>query len=256
MNCHEMLALLHPYVDGELDLVRSLELDHHLEQCPACAEALRKEQGLRDALRNPSLYHRAPADLRDQLRSAIRRGRGGRRPLSGAAGRVLAVAASLAVVALLSWAVVRVRSLPSAEDRVAQEVVSSHVRSLMASHLLDVASTNQHTVKPWFAGRLDFAPAVENLADKDYSLVGGRLDYIDNHKAAALVYNRRNHVINLFIWPATGAADEAPRVVTLQGYHVVHWTRAGLTYWAVSDLNERELQQFARLIDHQEAPGQ
>jgi anti-sigma factor RsiW len=249
VNCHETQTLLHPYVDGELDLVRSLELDRHLQECPACAEAVGKEQRLRDALGNPALYHRPPAGLRDDLRAALRQGRYARKPLPGSLRAALALAASVALVSLLGWAVVAWRSFSAAGEQVAREVVASHVRSLMAGHLLDVASSNEHRVKPWFTGRLDFAPAVPNPADEDYPLAGGRLDYLDNREVAALVYKRRDHVINLFVWPVTGAADEAPRERTSQGYHLVHWTRGGLTYWAVSDLNAGELRQFVKLID-------
>jgi anti-sigma factor RsiW len=135
-----------------------------------------------------------------------------------------------------------------AEELVAREVVSSHVRSLMANHLVDVASSNQHTVKPWFNGQVNFSPAVKNLDGKGFSLVGGRLDYVNDRTVAALVYKRREHVINVFIWPSTTAGDSAPQSTQRQTFRLIHWKDAGLTYWVVSDLNEAELQEFVELI--------
>jgi anti-sigma factor RsiW len=252
MQCEEVANLLHAFVDGELELERTLEVERHVQECPACAQALAEQQALRTALHDPALYHRPPAGLRERIRSSLRPAA---RP--SVAGRVLpwrrlrvgvAVAASLAFVALLAWGVVRVLSVPGADDLLAREVVAGHVRSLMASHLLDVASSDRHTVKPWFSGQLDFAPQVKDLAADGFPLSGGRLDYLDNHKAAAVVYRRNRHVINLFIWPAAGRPPSPPRAQTLQGFHLVDWTDADLTYWAVSDLNEEELREFVRLI--------
>jgi anti-sigma factor RsiW len=119
----------------------------------------------------------------------------------------------------------------------------------MANHLVDVPSSNKHTVKPWFDGKLDFSPPVVNLTSQGFPLVGGRLDYLDNKEVAAIVYKRREHVINLFVWPTTQNAG-GETVTMLQGYHVIHWTKAGMTYWAVSDLDEDELQTFVRLVQN------
>jgi anti-sigma factor RsiW len=143
----------------------------------------------------------------------------------------------------------RGQPLPSADVRVAQQVVANHVRSLMLSGRdVDVASSDQHTVKPWFNGRVAFSPPVRKLDGAGFELVGGRLDVLDGQKVAALVYKRRAHVINLFVWPAAESSALPPRTLTTQGYHVIHWTDGDLTYWVASDLNEAEMQEFVDLI--------
>jgi len=129
-----------------------------------------------------------------------------------------------------------------------REVVSSHIRSLMANHLTDVASTDQHTVKPWFNGKLDFSPPVSDLATSGYPLIGGRLDYLRGRPVAALVYQRRKHLINVFAWPDEGVADAETPPRTQQGYHIIHETHGGMAYWIVSDLNSDELSSFGKLL--------
>ena len=139
------------------------------------------------------------------------------------------------------------RSQSRTDNLLAQEVVSSHIRSMMLNHLVDVPSSDQHTVKPWFNGKLDFAPEVKDFADQGFPLAGGRLDYIDNRTVAALVYQRRKHSINLFIWPSPGAPIN-PQQFSVNGYHIIHWTKSGASYWAVSDVNSTDLSEFAELV--------
>jgi len=250
VNCEEMKPLLHGYADSELDLVRSLEVESHLQECAACSASLRLLRELRQALGDGSLYHRAPAGLRQGVRSALPRATRPRLTVADLAVRSLAVAASLALVAILTWGVVRQGTTRPAEDLLAQEVVSDHVRSLLVGQdpRVDVASSDRHEVKPWFNGRVPFSPVVRDLEAEGYPLVGGRLDYLSNRKVVALVYKYRKHPINLFIWAEPDAADEPTRVQTRQGFQLVHWTKDGMTYWAVSDLNADELLAFADLI--------
>jgi len=248
VKCEAITDLLHPFVDGELELVRSLAVERHLQTCPACAAALKELQALRGALAEPALYHRAPAALRDRVRASLRpasRTRAATRPFPW---RSLAVAASLAFVATLMLVTLRGRPLPSVDEQLAQQVIAGHVRSLvLPGREVDVASSDQHTVKPWFNQRVTFSPPVNRLDGADFELVGGRLDYLDRQKVAVLVYQRRSHVINLFVWPAADRSSQPPRTLTVEGYHVIHWSDGDLTYWAVSDLNEAELREFVEL---------
>jgi anti-sigma factor RsiW len=155
------------------------------------------------------------------------------------------MAATIGVVALVGALLVQTSKRPSESQMVSEQVVSSHIRSLMANHLADVPSTDQHTVKPWFNGKLDFAPVVKDLSPEGFPLVGGRLDYLNDRPVAALVYRRRQHPINLFVWPSTNS-DTDLGTTTIKGYNLVHWTHGHVTYWAVSDLNPAELKDFAR----------
>jgi anti-sigma factor RsiW len=246
MGCADVRDLLHGYVDGELDLVRGLEIERHLQDCPECARAHSALLSLRTALRTEALRLAPPAALREQVRSSLRRAD----PEAAARRRMpwrgLAVAASLAFVLVAAWGA-RLWWADSRDDRVAQEVAASHIRSLLPGHAPGVESSKQHTVKPWFLGKVPFAFPVRDLADEGYRLVGGRLDQVNGREVAGLVYKCREHVINLLIWPAPQEPDRQPQEMAVQGYHTVHWTRGEMTFWAVSDLNQPELMKFARL---------
>src|SRR5262249_7199823 len=157
--------------------------------------------------------------------------------------------AAFALIAFVAWNLGRVSTGSRLHDSLVDEVVSDHVRSMMGDHLFDVASTNQHTVKPWFAGKVDFSPQVVDLADKGFPLTGGRLDYLAGRPVAALVYGRRQHIINLFIWPSAAEESQVKETSdTRRGYHVCHWTTGGMTYYAVSDVNAGDLKEFSRRI--------
>jgi anti-sigma factor RsiW len=249
VNCRETQTLIHGYIDGELDLVKSLEIEQHLDECPACAQARARLDALRAAIKNSSLHFDAPPSLALRVQSSVRATSQGDRAPRAQPRRLLAVAASVALIVTAGWGLVHVMSARSAEEFLTQELVASHIRSQMVpSHRFDVPSSDPHTVKPWFEGKLDFSPPVKDLAGQGFPLVGGRLDYLNNRPVAALAYQRRKHSINLFIWPSTSGSEGATTSVTRQGYHLFQWTKSGMTFWAVSDLNERELQEFVRLI--------
>jgi len=246
MNCAEAKPLVALYADGELDTAQSLELERHLQECPACARESRDLQGLQTAVRQEALYFPAPTELRRDLLAKLPTQTEPQAAPSLWSWKWLATAMSGAAAVCLILLVAISFHQPSDQDRLTQELVSSHVRSLMANHALDVVSTDQHTVKPWFDGKLDFAPPVKDLAAQEFPLIGGRLDYIGNRAVAALVFQRHKHVINVFIWPHAEKDAPPAAVPSRQGYNVIHWVKAGMTCWAVSDLNPQELLEFAR----------
>ena len=255
MNCDEARQLLDPYADGELDVIRSAEVDRHLTDCPACSRQL---TGLRDLKSGfGSLYYHAPRALEGRITAALAVEASGRADAglstpSTTSRRfswgLIATAACLLLALIVSWFAINGAKGRVDSGALMAQVIDSHVRSLMASHLEDVPSTDQHTVKPWFNGKLDFSPNVRDLASNGFPLVGGRLDYLEGHPAAALVYQHRQHYINLFEWPSSGpiGPDESQSSASVRGYNVIHWKRQGMTYWAVSDLNSEELSDFAR----------
>jgi len=247
---HRELELqLDAYVDGELAPEDARELEAHLSACGDCARLHEARVALSAAIREqvPALH--APDALRQRVRATLRDAAGTTRVrwgLPAVATRWLALAASLATVAVGGW---RLGVSRADEDALAGQVLASHVRSLMPGHLTDVVSSDQHTVKPWFNGKLDFSPPVYDFAGRGFPLVGGRLDYVGGRPVAALVYGRRQHLINVFLWPATrGSVGGGPRVATQQGYHLLQWTSPEYAYWIVSDLGLAELRGFAQLL--------
>jgi mycothiol system anti-sigma-R factor len=251
MKCEDALESLSAFLDDELDPVRSREIQRHLDGCPGCAEALGQMKAIAGRLRAEAPYHRAPDSLRASVSRAAWKdaGRdrvGGRRMAMAPQGWLSAVAA--VVVAIVGVSLFTFHQRQDGVDSMEREAVSSHIRSLMASHLMDIASTDQHTVKPWFNGKLDFSPPVTDLAASGYPLIGGRLDYLRGRPVAALVYQRRKHWINVFLWPDEKVSDSEGPPWTQQGYHVIHENHGGMTYWIVSDLNPEELTAFARLL--------
>ena len=246
MNCQEARQCIEAYVDGELDLFRSLELEEHLEGCAECHALRLQLEELRSAVRTHSPYFAAPQGFEKRIRTQLRLPREAESKSVQTAGlgwRLSAVAAGIVGLIVFSAMFLAVLRRP-AEQTLAQQVVSSHIRSLMENHLTDVPSSDQHTVKPWFNGKLDFSPPVKDLKPVGFPLTGGRLDYMDGRPVAALLYRRRQHTINLFVWPSS-ASDSRPQMSMMRGYNLAHWTQSGMTYWAVSDLNSQELNEFA-----------
>jgi anti-sigma factor RsiW len=249
MTCEETSLLVHALIDGELDAGHASQVESHVADCPRCAAQLRDYRVMRQALAAPALRHQAPAALRARIEAALPSPRatvaGSRRSLLRglAMGSVLsgALAASLVVF------VVRKEE----DQRILGDVVSAHLRSLQGDHLIDVQSSDQHTVKPWFNGRLDVAPPVIDLTARGFTLIGGRLDYIDGRPVAAIVYKRRAHVINLFVAPVTTQVTglERATIDQVQGFNIWRWTRSDLGFWAASDINAEELQEFGEKLE-------
>jgi mycothiol system anti-sigma-R factor len=249
MPCEDFQLRLHGYLDGELDPVGSTEVERHMKDCPSCAKAYENQLALRSAISNASLYTEAPAGLRKRVRAAVRRESDAEVKVHVFSWRWLSIGAPLLATAAVIVLVIGLAprfSRPTEEALLTQEIISSHVRSLMVNHLTDVASTDQHTVKPWFNGKLDFSPPVKDLAAQEFPLIGGRLDYLDGRSVAALVFQRHKHVINLFIWPAKETDSQPAPFTPSQGYNLIHWSQSGMTFWAVSDLNEKELMEFVQ----------
>ena len=240
--CADQELLLGGLVDNELDAANVAMVEAHVARCEGCREQLERLQAVRNLLRSEGVRHSAPAALSRRIASmpelAAPRASNDNRLLRWLGPGVIgALAASLALVTLMP---------PGADSVVDQEIVSSHVRSLQPGHLTDVQTTNQHIVKPWFNGRIDFSPPVPELADQGFPLAGGRLDSINGKTVAAIVYHRRLHTVNLFIWPARDAAE---RSFVKDGFTVKEWSRNGLRFAAVSDIAPAELQQFHKLFE-------
>jgi anti-sigma factor RsiW len=246
MNCQQAKPLIEPYADGELDAAAILELEKHIHDCPACARAWRNVQGLKKALKQDALFFTAPKELRRRVKAELHSQLETKSWWDFRNWNWLTAATISLATACLALLLTVTLTRPSAEQRLTQEIVSSNIRSLMANHMLDVVSTDQHTVKPWFNGKLDFSPPVKDLAAQDFPLVGGRLDYISGRSVAALVFQHHKHVINLFIWPVNENDAKPVSLTPIQGYNVIHWSKADMTFWAVSDLNEKEMMEFVQ----------
>jgi anti-sigma factor (TIGR02949 family) len=256
MECSAVRKLLTAAVDGELDVGDSADVDGHLATCAACRAEFDAERALRDAVGRSATYFRAPAALEARIKTAlpatsvphvsIPSRRYWQWPIAlGALATLFAIASTIGLYA----------TLPGVDERIADEVVSSHVRSLLVNHAVDVASSDQHTVKPWFSGKIDFSPPVRDFAAEGFPLVGGRLDYIDHHPVAALVYKRAQHTINVFALAVPeGTRDAAPRAGSTHGFHTVRWTRDGMAFWAVSDVGADDLSRLVALLRAADAP--
>lgn len=241
MTCDEARILLHALLDGELDAGHAREVEAHVAGCPACAAEFAAQREMQRVLADTDLPYTAPASLRSRIEASLPQPQG-QQPTRRAVLRGFAMGS--AVSALAASGVVAIVLRQDDEQRILSEVVSAHLRSLQAGHLIDVVSTDQHTVKPWFNGKLDVAPPVIDLTAQGFTLVGGRLDYIDARAIGAVVYKRRQHVINLFVSQTASTEHRPPKTQTMQGFNCRRWGNRGLNFWAVSDIGNDELTEF------------
>jgi len=248
MNHDEVTRLIGAYLDGELDLTTCMDLEEHLAGCEACRQKMEADQELIAVIQSETPRFEPSPFLKTRIRASL----GAEKPAQSHFWSWAWLSSGIAITALLLLLVFYISRVPRISVLV-QEAVADHVRSLQVSHLMDVASTDQHTVKPWFAGKLDYSPQVVDLAPAGYPLIGGRLDVLDNRDVAALIYQRRKHYINLFIWPSTGPSLPGS-LFTRNGYHALGWTRSGMNYMAVSELGEQEFSDFVKMIQDKTVP--
>ena len=244
MNCEEARNLIHPLIDGELDAYHAGAVEEHAESCSGCAAELANLRGLRNQIASAQLRYRAPESLRRKIDGIVPRpaARVSRREWLKGFG----FGAGLSAVAASGAFVLVMRN--DGESGILSDVVSAHLRSLEPDHLTDVLSSDRHSVKPWFNGRLDVAPPVVDLTAQGFTLIGGRLDAIGGKMVAAIVYKRRAHIINLFAAP--GPIKQRPAVTeTVNGFNIRHWADEGVSLWAISDLNAAELAEFSGKFD-------
>jgi anti-sigma factor RsiW len=244
MTCDEAEILLHALIDGELDAGHAREVEEHIAFCPRCTAELAAYREMSKAVAGADLRFTAPPALRRRIEAALPPVRV---PNRRALLRGFAMGSAVSAIAATGLFAIVLRS--DDEQRLLSEVVTAHLRSLQAGHLTDVISTDQHTVKPWFNGRLDVAPPVIDLTAQGFTLIGGRLDYVDARPIGAIIYRRRAHVINLFVARTASTEPRATKMQTFQGFNVRSWSEGGLNYWAVSDLAADELAEFGEKFE-------
>ena len=252
MECSEARNLIAAYVDGEASPARGAFLEAHLAGCLGCRRERAAQSFVHLELRRVATHHVAPPALRERVRALTQARRSAPREhwWTRWGAPLLAPAAGFAAAALLASNVYLAASRPSADERLAEDVVTSHVRALVSDRAIDVVSSDRHTVKPWYVGKLDYSPPVADYADQGYALVGGRLDYVGGRPVAALVYRHGVHVVDAFVWP-DGSTEAAPAVVHAEarrGYNLMHWSAKGMAYWLASDMDPVEMERLELLM--------
>jgi anti-sigma factor RsiW len=245
MTCDEAEILLNALVDGELDAGHAREVEAHVAECPRCAAALAAYRQMNQAIAAADLRYTAPPALRQRIEASLPQPRVA--PTRRSMLKGFAMGSAVSALAATGLVAIVVRN--DDEQRIMSEVVSAHLRSLQAGHLTDVISTDQHTVKPWFNGKLDVSPPVIDLTAQGFTLVGGRLDYVDARAIGAVVYRRRQHIINLFIAQTPNIERHAARTEIIQGFNIRRWSERGLNYWAISDIGADELAEFGEKFE-------
>jgi anti-sigma factor RsiW len=246
VSCELMLTTVNGYFDGELDAVRAVEFERHLENCGDCQSSLQSIESLSTRLKQADLYEHASAHLREQLTRQLA-------PTESPARRLFSqrwvLVPSFAILVAAAFIILLFLVRPRTETaRLTAELIDAHVRSLQPGHLTDVQSTDQHTVKPWFDGKLDFIPPVSDYSQRGFPLVGGRLDVVDGHDVAALVYAHRKHFINLFVWPSRGTQKVLDSSGSRQGYNWIMWRSGDMTLCMISDVDPSALRELKTLV--------
>jgi anti-sigma factor RsiW len=245
MTCDEAEILLHALIDGELDAGHAREVEEHVAGCARCAAALADYRAMSQAVAGADLRYTAPPSLRERIEASLPQPKSAEVvPLPNRRSVLRGFAMGSAVSALAATGLVAIVLRNDDAQRIESEVVSAHLRSLQAGHLIDVVSTDQHTVKPWFNGKLDVSPPVVDLTAQGFTLIGGRLDYLDARAIGAVVYKRRQHIINLFVAQTANTERKQATMETMQGFNVRRWTEQGMNFWAVSDIGADELTEF------------
>lgn len=250
MTCDEAEVLLNALIDGELDAGHAREVEQHVATCPRCAATLAAYRQMSGAVAAGDLRYTAPAALRARIEASLpKEVRSNVTPLPTRRSVLRGFAMGSAMSAIVATGLFAVVVRNDDQSRIEAEIVSAHLRSLQAGHLTDVISTDQHTVKPWFAGKLDVSPPVIDLTAQGFTLIGGRLDYLDARPIGAVVYKRRAHIINLFVAQTSNMQHRSAKTETIQGYNIRSWSDRGLNYWAISDLGADELAEFGEKLE-------
>jgi anti-sigma factor RsiW len=251
MTCDEAEILLHALIDNELDAGHAREVEAHIATCPSCAAKLAAYRQMSGQIAAADLRYSAPASLRARIEAALPTAQTASNvtPLPSRRGVLRGFVLGSAVSAMAATGLVAIVLRKDDEQRIESEIVSAHLRSLQAGHLIDVVSSDQHTVKPWFNGKLDVSPPVIDLTAQGFTLIGGRLDYVDARAIGAVVYKRRAHIINLFVAQTSNTERQSATIETLQGFNIRRWRDHGLNYWAVSDIGADELNEFGEKFE-------
>jgi len=251
MTCDEAEILIHALIDNELDASNAREVEAHVATCARCAAELAAYRQMRETISKADLRYTAPVGLRRRLDEALPKPADAAKlvPLASRRSLLRGFAMGSAVSALAATLLIAVVVRHDDRQMIESEIVSAHLRSLQPGHLIDVVSTDQHTVKPWFNGKLDVSPPVADLTAQGFTLIGGRLDYVDARAIGAVVYKRRAHVINLFVAQTSSTARKPATIETVQGFNIRRWSDRGLNYWAVSDIGADELAEFGEKFE-------
>ena len=251
MSCQRAQELIHGFVDGELNGPQTEEVERHIDHCEDCKLEYGTQITLRSSFQDTSLYYRAPTHLKKSIRASLEKEVSANVPRRAFRWGWAFVGVSLTVLLAIGivWKIVPLFIHPSPDELLGQEIVTDHVRSLqMPNHLAAVISSDQQTVKSWFNSKVDFSPPIRDFVDRDFRLYGGRLDDLNNKTVATIIYQRRSHYINLYVWPAEHQHTTDAVTTQREGYNLIHWTTSGLNCWAISDLTNAELRDFADLV--------